>query len=1243
MNKVTVVRQNHCDRQMEFLFCGIFSVYIALLVIGNQNQYTGIVNRMVLVSYLIAVSGFFFVLGYRYTAKLQSDGTEQRKKWLLLTAVKYLLFYVVLTMGYELVLLIPERGVSETGVLLQLLTSDLLALMLSTPVSAVFFTLALVCFVVLAAGRTVDRLFGQPRLLFAVSFVLLASALLAGGKDAYLLTGSLFGQAQLPAVGGVPYFAFFLLGGWFEKKKPGFRTGLAGAAAVITLASVLLYGTPAKAVCQIAIAAFPVYLIYLLAEGIYDLSLRLEGLKTLCARAEGALLVFALLAIGLGLYGRFATAGVLTLVLLAMVLLLISHLAIPAGQLVYHLYESADDWLRYRVKHKMAAYFLLYTAAFAIVLLLVFATFWVRGKSLIIKGDGLTQYYPKAVYYSRYIKELFRNLLSGNFTLPMYDFTVGLGGEITYSLEPLYFLNALFPEKYIEFVYNLLTILRFYLSGVSMSILCLYFKKDYFPTFLASVVYVISGFAMFGGVKHPMFMIPMILLPLLILAIEEILRQKRWYLCTILVAVSLLSNYYYLYMNTIAMGVYFLVRFFCQKDSGKRTVKHFFGRGLVISGSYLLGVAMSCIVLVTTFGLYVSSGRGGASVIKTPSLFYYRPDWLVDCFMTFITAKNAPGEWLRLGYLPIALIAVVVLFARRGKRELKLLSGLCVVFMALPLFGYLFSGFSSVINRWCYMVSLVVAYLVADQYEAMLSLKKHERRMILGLMAVYAYLAFFGTHKNSIYTQIAALSLPLVYLVVLACQKHQIWIRETMKRFLLLLLTFVLVWYAGFSLYQIGGEADYYADYGETERSLLDTPLAALGELSDDSFYRAAALKLDYHTINTPTILGYNSITMFSSTLNSSMMEFLELNGCTSYSLTQMMGFSNRTFLNALASVKYLGSYDRTERSMAYGYEPVLHTEANDAAATIYENSYALPLGYTYDRALTREELEAYGVLERQEVLMQSAILEDEALVKEYTSGEAPQTTLQSIPITGVKENGAQLTEHALIAGEGEKGNKTQGKYRVTLQVDAKPDAELYVVLKDAYLEGDMSEMELDLTLTTEGNSISYAFKPEDNRYRTGQKDYVFHLGYHKETVSSLTITMKREGVIHFDSLAVCCQPMEPVKTYTEARKEHVLEQVTIGTNSVSGTISLPEDRLLVLSIPYQRGWTAYVDGKETELYQANVMYMALDLEKGEHSIELRFEIPGVRQALAVMAGATVLFLVLCLVTWLWRKKKRSL
>ena len=257
------------------------------------------------------------------------------------------------------------------------------------------------------------------------------------------------------------------------------------------------------------------------------------------------------------------------------------------------------------------------------------------------------------------IQNLIKSLFSGNFELPMYDFRLGFGGEITYSLEPLYFLFALFGKDKVEFTYTLLILIRFYLSGVAFSIFCLYFKKDYVTTFLASCVYVFCGFSFFGGARHAMFMIPMILFPLLLIAIEEIIQGKRWYLCTILVAISLFSNYYFLYMNTVGMGIYFLVRFFCQKEKEKKTFLKFIQKGLVICTTYLLCGGMD--VLASCL-----RGRGYSVLPMVVSLVgscLLRLVWIATIFRLFHTTTmlylSYPVSWILTTLVHLACLLVV--------------------------------------------------------------------------------------------------------------------------------------------------------------------------------------------------------------------------------------------------------------------------------------------------------------------------------------------------------------------------------------------------------------------------------------------------------------------------------------------------------------------------------------------------------------------------------------------------------
>ena len=1220
MKKVTVVRQNRCDKEMKTLLFGCFFFYFAMQLFVGTTDHLRLVNAVNMLLYLVFVPGFVFRTGYRFRTIQRLRSEEQGKKEIFEMALcSYAVFFVLAVAdGIAVEKVSFHRAFLKTLTLLEIPGS-----------AAVFFALALLLFLAGVFYTQLGVLAGKKKCFLAAVVLLALCSFLKTRGECYTITAALFGAEGMAAIPAIPYAAYFLLGMWFEEQKPGFSWKLFGFSVVLTVAAALLYRTPAQELCRICISAFPVYLIYVISEVFSDITLRFYAARFVADTIELVFAVYAALLVALRVFGRVGEMGAKKTLLLGAGVLVVLYGLMVGFWIFAKLYEKTGKPLFRKGKHPRMAYFLVYTVAFTGLFLLAFIDFFRFGRTLLWRADTVSQYYPRAVFFADYIAKAVGNLLQGKLVFPMYDFRMGFGGEVTYSLEPLYFLFALFGRTHVEKTYMLLIFLRFYLAGISASAFCLYFKKNYVTTFLASLVYVFCGFSFYGGARHPMFMVQMIFFPLLIIAVEEIIRKQRWYLCTILVALSLFSNYYFLYMSTIGMGIYFLVRFFCQPEKKDRSLKNFIGRGLVISGSYLLGVAMSCIVLVTTFGLYVGSGRSGAAVIKTPSLFYYHAEWLLDCFLSFPTTANSPGEWLKLGYLPIAFLAMVFLFARKGRKELKILAVLAAVLMALPLSGFVFSGFSAINNRWCYMLALLVAYTVADCLEDMCNMSRRELLICAGVILLYGYLVFFGDYMKTFYAKIAFVAIAGTYVGLLLCQERSRQFRYVAKQSILLLMTMAMVVLNGHLLYGKAGVVKEYTRPGEAQQSAEDTPLRAISQLKDDSFYRVATPKLEYSTISSSILSDYNSISMFNSTLNGSIMEYLEKMGCTSYSATQQFGLSNRTFLSALAAVKYYAYYDTPERSLPYGYETVFTTELDGKQTTVSENQYALPIGYTYTDAISREELEAYDTLERQEVLMQRVMLED----LDAQGTEEVQVTQKPVAFTVEKEDGLHYEENQLTA------SKKQGT--LTLSFQTQPDSETYLVLKNAVLHGDMTENPISLSFRNAENNLEYKFRSDDDRYGTGQQDYIFNLGYHEEAFTSCEISFSRAGSISFDSMEIYSQPMTGYPKYIAERTEDVLEHAEIGNDEVTGSISLDEDKYLVLSIPYQKGWTAYVDGEETELLRANYMYMALPLSAGEHTIRLTFAIPGVKYAMIVMPSALLLFLILLFVGWMRKRHRR--
>ena len=95
-------------------------------------------------------------------------------------------------------------------------------------------------------------------------------------------------------------------------------------------------------------------------------------------------------------------------------------------------------------------------------------------------------------------------------------------------------------------------------------------------------------------------------------------------------------------------------------------------------------------------------------------------------------------------------------------------------------------------------------------------------------------------------------------------------------------------------------------------------------------------------------------------------------------------------------------------------------------------------------------------------------------------------------------------------------------------------------------------------------------------------------------------------------------------KDVVQERKKDMLKITSWLEDDIIGTISVPEDKFLVFSIPNVSGWTIYVDGEVVEPQGANIGFMGINLEEGEHTVEVKYQprmiLPGVVITLCAMS-----------------------
>ena len=109
-----------------------------------------------------------------------------------------------------------------------------------------------------------------------------------------------------------------------------------------------------------------------------------------------------------------------------------------------------------------------------------------------------------------------------------------------------------------------------------------------------------------------------------------------------------------------------------------------------------------------------------------------------------------------------------------------------------------------------------------------------------------------------------------------------------------------------------------------------------------------------------------------------------------------------------------------------------------------------------------------------------------------------------------------------------------------------------------------------------------------------------------------------------------------------ENRRRTASKSWEFGKNGFTSVIDMERENYVFYSIPYDAGWTAYVDGAEAEIERVNVGFMAVLVGEGEHTVEFKYVSPGFITGAKISAAAAGVFAAyLCADALLARRRKR--
>lgn len=358
------------------------------------------------------------------------------------------------------------------------------------------------------------------------------------------------------------------------------------------------------------------------------------------------------------------------------------------------------------------------------------------------------------------------------------------------------------------------------------------------------------------------------------------------------------------------------------------------------------------------------------------------------------------------------------------------------------------------------------------------------------------------------------------------------------------------------------------------DKELADNPAVHIND--SDSFYRVDVMS---STRGESMILDYYGTAEYFSMINKNIYDFYDEmmispgKGIFSWVLKNLDG---RMILNSLLSAKYIEGFQ----------------EDSIYNRVAYRNINSLPLGYVYSDYIEKDFFMTLNPLERQEIMLHSVVLEQKIETMGQKSREQNCSELQPFfyrPITynidyiNIEKNAEEIQV-----------NSTSEILINTADVE---EGENYIFLEGFKRNFNTSDA---VKLIIGNKEVELTGK--------GIDDLMINIG----TSNIASLRFSREGTYSIDKICMYHLSEKDIKRPIEKLRQNSLQNIKISGNTVSGEINSKIDGLLFLSIPYGTGWEAYVDGVKTNIYKANIGFMAIPLKQGEHVIVLHYTTPGI-------------------------------
>lgn len=775
-------------------------------------------------------------------------------------------------------------------------------------------------------------------------------------------------------------------------------------------------------------------------------------------------------------------------------------------------------------------------------------------------GDGFHQYVIFDVALG--------NILHGNGSL-FYTFTSGLGLNF-YALSSYYLGSFLSPLVYFFNLSNmpdavyLTTLLKFGLIGLStyFSLNKLFQSIPKTLKLTLSTSYALMSFSV-SQLEIKTWLDVFILIPLIITGLQLLITEKKFLLYFTSLSILFIQNYYFGYMTAVFLIFWYL----CQLSWDFKTRKSSFLDFVVTS--FLAGMASLILTLPTLFDLQ-THGEKLTEVTK----FQTESSWYLDIFAkqfigSFDTTKYGAIPMIFVGLLPFIL--TILFFTMKSiKFHVKLIYAIFFTFLiasfyleALDLFWQGMHTPNMFLHRYAWIFSTLLIYTAAEVLNRLRELKVWNFLVSLFLL-VSGFLATIYLKSHYSFLTDLNILLTLEFLVV-----YSLLLLAVIKKFISVNLFAILI--SLFIMVEISLNASSQMDgiakeWGFASRSAYNRDIPAMEFFSTyigNQFTRTE--KLETQTGNDSMKFNYNGISQFSSVRNRSASSTLDKLGFKSSGTNLNLRYANNSILaDSLFGIQYNISEKLIDK---YGFKDIYQKDN----LTLYENQFSLPIAFASQSVYNDVKFNEHTLDNQTSFLNQLANVDFDYFSP--ISYEKTENTDDLISVTSSSNEDAAIQ----------------------YQIEVPKNSQVYLSFTNLHFSND-KQKKVDILVNGEKKTFT-----TDNVFS------FFNLGYTKEKKTfNINVSFPGNSQVSFESPTFY---RLDTQTLTEAIQKIKEQPVTVSTskNKVFARYDVQQDTSIFFTIPYDKGWSAYQDGKKVEIKQAQTGFMKVDVPKGKGTITLSF------------------------------------